>query len=338
MSDLGSASLPEGRPANASDRGSQTSAQRATEDAALPDHSWHVTLLQLWRKFLKTKDVSIDDDFFEKGGDSLLAIDLQLEIQRLTGLVLPESFLFEAPTVRALAKRLARLPGAPRAPAIRTVPGEVPSPLIFFHGDEAEDGPFIEHLVRSLAPELQVLPRALAGADGGALPSSIEDIAAGQLPPILAAQPQGPYRMGGRRDGALVALEAARLLAAAGCEVELVAMVDPAGIALSARPLSALLAWVAGKTRRDGVMASYAPSPLQVPLLIFATAQEAQAWRRVSPDIEVVSLPGSRSDWVTSQCAELVRRLRARLQSTSDAKVAAGQGVAKVHENSSHRK
>jgi acyl carrier protein len=77
----------------------------------LSDSNWHETLLTLWRKCLKTEDVSIDDDFFEKGGDSVLAIDLQLELQRLTGQELPESILFEASTIRALADRLARQVG-----------------------------------------------------------------------------------------------------------------------------------------------------------------------------------------------------------------------------------
>jgi acyl carrier protein len=60
---------------------------------------------------LKTDNVSIDDDFFEKGGDSLLAMELHLEIQRLTGQPLSESVLFEAATVRELAKRLSRSGG-----------------------------------------------------------------------------------------------------------------------------------------------------------------------------------------------------------------------------------
>jgi acyl carrier protein len=48
----------------------------------------------------------MDDDFFEMGGDSLLAIDLHMEVERLTGQKLPELTLFEAPTVRLLAGRL----------------------------------------------------------------------------------------------------------------------------------------------------------------------------------------------------------------------------------------
>ena len=80
-------------------------------ETKLSDSIWHEKLLKLWRKLLKIEDVSIDDDFFEKGGDSLLAIDLQLELQRLTGQELPESILFEASTVRALADRLSRQVG-----------------------------------------------------------------------------------------------------------------------------------------------------------------------------------------------------------------------------------
>src|SRR6476661_671772 len=80
-------------------------------DSVLSEVRLHADLLQLWKKFLKTDNVSVDDDFFEKGGDSLLAMELHLEIQRLTGQTLSESVLFEAATVRELAKRLSRSGG-----------------------------------------------------------------------------------------------------------------------------------------------------------------------------------------------------------------------------------
>ena len=89
------------------------------EEPVLED-SWHPELLRLWNKFLKTADASIDDDFFEKGGDLSLAIDLLLELQRLIGRQLPEELLFEASTVRVLAKRLSSLPGAAKAPITQT--------------------------------------------------------------------------------------------------------------------------------------------------------------------------------------------------------------------------
>jgi|GraSoiStandDraft_4_1057263.scaffolds.fasta_scaffold112593_2 acyl carrier protein len=73
--------------------------------------NWHAPLLELWKKFLKAETVSIDDDFFEMGGDSMLAMDMLTELQRLAGRQLPESLLSDAPTVRTLAGKLARLTG-----------------------------------------------------------------------------------------------------------------------------------------------------------------------------------------------------------------------------------
>jgi acyl-CoA synthetase (AMP-forming)/AMP-acid ligase II/acyl carrier protein len=66
----------------------------------------HAELLQVWKRLLKVEKLSIDDDFFEKGGNSLLVMDLHMEIERLTAKPLPESFLSEASTIRALAKAL----------------------------------------------------------------------------------------------------------------------------------------------------------------------------------------------------------------------------------------
>ena len=82
--------------------------QESPEQPAMSEAGLHAELLRLWKRILKTENISLDDDFFEKGGDSLLAMDVSLELQKLTGKALPESILFEASTIRALAKQLAR--------------------------------------------------------------------------------------------------------------------------------------------------------------------------------------------------------------------------------------
>ena len=78
-----------------------------SEQPAPAETRLHAALLQLWKKILKTENISIDDDFFEKGGDSLLAMEVNMELRKLTGQPLSASLLFDAPTVRELAKRLA---------------------------------------------------------------------------------------------------------------------------------------------------------------------------------------------------------------------------------------
>ena len=59
-------------------------------------------------------------------------------------------------------------------------------------------------------------------------------MAADRLPLILETQANGPFLLGGKCNGAMVAFEAARELMAAGHKVHMVAMVDPPTI--SARP------------------------------------------------------------------------------------------------------
>ena len=63
-------------------------------------------LMEIWKRLLKIEHLSLDDDFFEKGGDSLLAMEMLVELESLTGLTIPSSILFEAPTIRQLAQKL----------------------------------------------------------------------------------------------------------------------------------------------------------------------------------------------------------------------------------------
>jgi len=77
-----------------------------SESPASSDGDLHADLLQVWKRLLKVETLSIDDDFFEKGGNSLLVMDLHIEIERLTAKPLPESFLSGASTIRALVKAL----------------------------------------------------------------------------------------------------------------------------------------------------------------------------------------------------------------------------------------
>ncbi|MFC5743619.1 non-ribosomal peptide synthetase [Dyella tabacisoli] len=72
-----------------------------------PETSAEQTLAAIWRDVLKVDRVGIEDHFFELGGDSILALRVQAEAQKL-GLHFSLVELFERPRLGALAELAAR--------------------------------------------------------------------------------------------------------------------------------------------------------------------------------------------------------------------------------------
>ncbi len=73
--------------------------------AAPADHI-HATLQDLWQRLLQRESVGLDEDFFLLGGHSLLATRLVARIRDRLGVEVPLIRVFEAPTIRGLARFL----------------------------------------------------------------------------------------------------------------------------------------------------------------------------------------------------------------------------------------
>ncbi|QDP24386.1 type I polyketide synthase [Bradyrhizobium cosmicum] len=78
---------------------------RAPRDAIERD------LASIWQDMLGVQRVSIEDDFFELGGQSLIAMRLFNRIRKEHGVELPLSVLFQAPTIAATAALLREAKG-----------------------------------------------------------------------------------------------------------------------------------------------------------------------------------------------------------------------------------
>jgi acyl transferase domain-containing protein/thioesterase domain-containing protein/acyl carrier protein len=78
---------------------------RAPRDAIERD------LATIWKEMLGVQQISIDDDFFELGGQSLIAMRLFSRIRKEHGVELPLSVLFQAPTISATATLLREAKG-----------------------------------------------------------------------------------------------------------------------------------------------------------------------------------------------------------------------------------
>lgn len=62
-------------------------------------------LLQIWKNLLKIDTIDVNDNFFDIGGDSILAINMQIEALKY-GLEIEYADIFNFPTVRQLSKKL----------------------------------------------------------------------------------------------------------------------------------------------------------------------------------------------------------------------------------------
>jgi len=60
-------------------------------------------LTQIWSEILKRQPIGVEDNFFESGGHSLLAIQLVLAIQSAFDIKLPLGIVFQSPTPRSMA-------------------------------------------------------------------------------------------------------------------------------------------------------------------------------------------------------------------------------------------
>lgn len=66
-------------------------------------------LVDLWRRILRTDDITIDDDFFDVGGNSLSAVRLLPAIEQHFGVEPHISLVFDHPTPRQMAVALATI-------------------------------------------------------------------------------------------------------------------------------------------------------------------------------------------------------------------------------------
>ncbi|MGV9302383.1 SDR family NAD(P)-dependent oxidoreductase [Nonomuraea sp. NPDC003727] len=96
-----------------------------TEDFVAPEGEVEAALARVWSEILGVPEVGADDDFFELGGNSLIAVQLIAQARAAVGVKLPMRTLFEAPSVRQMAARVEQVRAeqqAAEAPASTTIP------------------------------------------------------------------------------------------------------------------------------------------------------------------------------------------------------------------------
>ncbi len=214
-------------------------------------------LVEIWEEFFPVRPVQVRASFFELGGDSLLAVRLVAQIQRHFGQALPLSVLFARPTIELLAQLLRDSEAQVRRGALVTVRESGTRPPLFFVHPVGGDVLCYAELAAQLGDRQPFYGLQVPDLDRPL--ETVAGLAAHYAEAVVAAAPEGPYRLGGWSMGGVIALEMARQLAEAGRAVELVLAVDllePPGPAREPAPGdAALLCWfardLAGLARRD---------------------------------------------------------------------------------------
>ncbi len=185
------------------------------------------TLANMWRETLGVKHVDLNDDFFDLGGTSLVAVSLFTEIEKVFGKKLPLAALIGAPTVRQLADviRNHKWEGSWTS-LVEMQPGNSKPPLFFIHA--AGGNLLIYHdLIRHLGTEQPVYGLQAQGLDGEQpFHTRIEDMASQYVQEIQKIYPEGPYLLSGYCMGGTVALEIAQQLYAQNKKVALLVLLE----------------------------------------------------------------------------------------------------------------
>ena len=186
-------------------------------EAALAEDELEIKLLRIFREVLKNDSIGVTDSFFLYGGYSLLTVRLFSQIDRDLHVRLPISLLFDAPTVRDLARMVRKgvSPSVivPIRPYGRSAPlFLIQSYLLYYAILQIVEMDRPVYGVRELGDEQESM--------------SVDDQASKFAQEILAVCPDGPLFLAGWCAAGSLTVEIAHQLRDAGRDVGLVALFD----------------------------------------------------------------------------------------------------------------
>lgn len=245
-------------------QGKRVSRSGVTSRFIAPRDGIERELADMWCELLGLSEVSVRDDFFDLGGQSLVAVRIFNRIRKRYGVSLPLSTLFEAPNIEGCALIIAGELGitaeaeelAPASHRGRSSRPPPPMPNSIHRTQPRRTGRELWSAVVVMQPKGEHPPFFCAAGMGGDLGElrnlailtgdrrpfyglqppgaddtnnlmySVEELADYYLREIKAIQPEGPYLLGGYSAGGIVSFEMSRRLTQNGERVGLLALID----------------------------------------------------------------------------------------------------------------
>jgi thioesterase domain-containing protein/acyl carrier protein len=189
-------------------------------------------LIEWWQKLLGLEQVSLDDDFFDLGGNSLMGVELFSEIKKTYGLDFGLSTLFETRSVRQLAQHIRQESKAnhpeprPWSPLVPIQPQGSRPPLFWLPGGYGTNVMQFREVSLLLGPDQPVYGFEAKMPEPDQELESIPERAAHFIREMRSLQPHGPYSLIGFCGGGYVAFEMAQQLLADGQKVAFLGIVE----------------------------------------------------------------------------------------------------------------
>jgi acyl carrier protein len=185
-------------------------------------------ILEIWAGAFNLDQVDADADFFDLGGDSLIAEDIATSVANKFGLELRPSELLVASTPLKMAELIQARRIAPELPShiAKINAGASGRPLFLIHGRAGitfPRKPFLD----ALGHDRPIFAFQAPGFDGKAEPlDRFDDFAAAYLDSMLQVQPEGPWSLVSFCAGGWIIFEILRLMDKRGLKPDKIILID----------------------------------------------------------------------------------------------------------------
>ena len=195
----------------------------------LPRDPVELQLVEIWQDLLDQTTVGVQDNFFDLGGHSLVAVRLMAQIADRFSRHLPLAALFQGATIEQLANLLRTDEDAMSWSSVVTVRSTGSQSPLFCVAGAGGNVVYFHELARQLPEERPFYALQPPGLDGTTEPlATVEALASHYVREMRAVQSEGPYLIGGHSFGGLVAFEMVRQLETEDEAVEALLLLDAA--------------------------------------------------------------------------------------------------------------
>lgn len=339
----------------------------AGDKQVAPGNETERRIWAIWQDLLNHDNFGVEDNFFDLGGHSMLAVRLIRRVETEFECTFNLNALLEQPTIAAMARQLDDS-GTPQNKTLAVLRrGHQRSGLFLLAGAQ-----MYQELARQLSVDMPVYGLFSEAeikllewpVDQPLPPFSVMALADAYLKLIRTQQPTGPYSLGGYSIGGVLAYEVAQRLQSQGEEVRLLVMLDCALPGQGWRHIKAGVVRRLRMFRRDGfshlthifrrvrlqqtaqtlpggrriqaystAIRQYEPGPSAIPMVFFqasgdASTEPGYGWRSLVPAAVIERINGNHMDILEApNVTELARRLSWHLALHPEEPPAAPQGT-----------